>query len=195
MSRIFDVFELEPQLFDAGLDERDVRLEIAVDENVALRRGDQIVRESLASHVVQVSGDLERWEGLGPVPWAVGVPAPRRWPRARPPSVSPASACSIPQVVGTLVTSRRRLSAFRHRSSTGATDTTDEDDRPQTAQPPTTTGNTDNSVVTRQRFRRPRNARPADRTLSSGPAPLAGQPRPPGRRRQRHGWSRSTSTR
>src|SRR3954451_6700427 len=62
-----DIGELETQLFDARSNERDVRFEIAVDENVPLRRGDEIVREPLAADIVQISGEAKRRKRLGPV--------------------------------------------------------------------------------------------------------------------------------
>src|SRR4051812_42464699 len=62
-----DVLELEPELLDAGSDERDIRFEIAVDENVPLRRGDQIVRQPLAADVVEIARNAEGWKWLRPV--------------------------------------------------------------------------------------------------------------------------------
>ena len=62
-----DIAELESQLLDARLDHRHVRLEVTGDEDVTLRRRDQIVRETLASDLVQVLGDPERGVWLGPV--------------------------------------------------------------------------------------------------------------------------------
>ena len=62
-----DVAELEAELLDAGSDERDILLEIAVDQDVPFRRGDQIVRESFAADVVEVAGDSEWRKWLGPI--------------------------------------------------------------------------------------------------------------------------------
>src|SRR4051812_5854560 len=61
-----DIGELESQFFDARSNERYVRFEIAVDENVPLRRGDEIVRQSFAANIVQIFGDAVRWKRLGP---------------------------------------------------------------------------------------------------------------------------------
>jgi len=41
------VFEFESELFDARLDQRHICLQIAVDQNVPLRRGDQIICQPL----------------------------------------------------------------------------------------------------------------------------------------------------
>jgi len=62
-----DVAELEPELLDARFDQRNVRLEIAVDEDVPLRRGDEIVRQPFAADVVQIPGDAKCGERFGPV--------------------------------------------------------------------------------------------------------------------------------
>jgi hypothetical protein len=59
-----DVAELEAELLDAGADERDVVFEIAVDEDEALRGGDQVVREALAADVVEVVDDVEWGKGV-----------------------------------------------------------------------------------------------------------------------------------
>jgi hypothetical protein len=61
-----DVGELESQFFDAGSNQRYIRFEIAVDEDVPLRRGDEIVREPFAADVVEISGDAKRRKRLGP---------------------------------------------------------------------------------------------------------------------------------
>ena len=62
-----DVAELESEFLDAGANQRDVGLEIAVDQDVPLRRRDQVVREPLAADVVEIAGDPERRKRLGPV--------------------------------------------------------------------------------------------------------------------------------
>ena len=54
-----DVAELEAELLDAGANEREVVFEIAVDEDVALRGRDQVVREGFAADVVEVTGEVE----------------------------------------------------------------------------------------------------------------------------------------
>ena len=62
----FGVLELEAEFFDAGLEQRDVGFEIAVDQDVALRRGDQKTGQALAANVVEIAGDAEGRKGLGP---------------------------------------------------------------------------------------------------------------------------------
>ncbi len=62
----FCVFELEAELFDAGLEQRDVGFEIAVDKNVALRGGDEKAGQALAADVVEIAGDAEGRKGLSP---------------------------------------------------------------------------------------------------------------------------------
>jgi len=64
--RNFGVFELEAEFFDAGLNQWNVSLQIAVDEDVALRSGDEIVREAFAADVVEIAGDVKWRERLGP---------------------------------------------------------------------------------------------------------------------------------
>src|SRR4030088_753601 len=61
------VSEPESQSFYTGPNEGNARLEIAVDENVALRRGDEIIRKAFASDVVETPGDAEWRKWLGPV--------------------------------------------------------------------------------------------------------------------------------
>ena len=53
---------LKPSDSMAFLDQRRRRFEIAVDEDVALRRDDEVGGEVLAAHVVEISGDAERRE-------------------------------------------------------------------------------------------------------------------------------------
>ena len=62
----FDVAEIEAERFDALADLRRGRCEIAVDEDVALRRDDEVGGEIFAADVVEIAGDAERREGLGP---------------------------------------------------------------------------------------------------------------------------------
>lgn len=54
-----DVTEVKAEFFDAVLDLRDGALEVAVDEDVALRGGDEVGGEVAAADVVEVSGDTE----------------------------------------------------------------------------------------------------------------------------------------
>ena len=60
----------ESELLDALLDRLRGVANTAVDEDVSLRRRDQIGREVVASDPVDVPDDFERWEGLGPL-WIV----------------------------------------------------------------------------------------------------------------------------
>ena len=62
-----DVTELESEFLDAGSNEGNARLEIAVDEDVPLRSGDEVIREAFASDVVEIPGDAERRKWLGPI--------------------------------------------------------------------------------------------------------------------------------
>jgi hypothetical protein len=68
------VAELEAQLLDARADHRHVGFEIAVDEDVALGRRDQIARQPFAADVVEVSGNSERRERLRPIGGAAMTP-------------------------------------------------------------------------------------------------------------------------
>jgi hypothetical protein len=61
------VFEFESELFDTSLEQRHICFQIAVDQNVALGRRDQITRQPLAADVVQVARDVKRRERFGPV--------------------------------------------------------------------------------------------------------------------------------
>src|SRR5207237_222931 len=61
------IAELEAELLDAGANQWDVRLEIAVDEDVALRRRDEVIRQPFAADVIQIAGDPERRKWLRPV--------------------------------------------------------------------------------------------------------------------------------
>jgi hypothetical protein len=62
-----DIAILEPKPFDARSNERNIGFQIAVDEDVSLGRGDQVVREALTPNVVQISGYPERRKRLRPV--------------------------------------------------------------------------------------------------------------------------------
>ena len=61
-----DVGELEPEPFDARAELRNRLDEVAVDEDVALRRSDKVARQVLRTDVVQVPGDAEGREGFRP---------------------------------------------------------------------------------------------------------------------------------
>src|ERR1700730_4510383 len=62
-----DVFEFEPKLLDAVADEGNRTVQVRIDENVALRRDDQVRRQVLAAHVVKVVGDAKGRNGRGPI--------------------------------------------------------------------------------------------------------------------------------
>jgi len=55
---------LKVEFIDAGRNERQRLLEVAVDEDVALRRGDEISREVFGADAVEVPRDLMRRKGL-----------------------------------------------------------------------------------------------------------------------------------
>ena len=62
-----DVRKLEAERFDAGTNERNTRLEIAVDEDVSFGGGNEITREVFASDVIKIPRDTERGEWSGPI--------------------------------------------------------------------------------------------------------------------------------
>ncbi len=62
-----NVAELKSQFFDAVANQRDGGFETAVDEDVALRRGNQVGGEALAPDVVDISDDAIRRERVCPV--------------------------------------------------------------------------------------------------------------------------------
>ena len=66
------VRKMETEFFDTRGNHRHIGLEIAVDEDVAFWRGDQIARKSPAPYVVQIARDAKRWEGLRPVSTRLG---------------------------------------------------------------------------------------------------------------------------
>src|SRR5262245_18826478 len=61
-----DVGNLETQLFDARSNQRYALLEARVHENVSRGRDEQERRHAARTHVVQVVGQREWLEGLGP---------------------------------------------------------------------------------------------------------------------------------
>jgi hypothetical protein len=63
----FDIAVFEAQGLDALLDRRDVLFEIGVDQDVALRGGDQIDGEVRCAYVLEVARDFECGELLMPV--------------------------------------------------------------------------------------------------------------------------------
>ena len=74
----FCVLELESELLNACLDQGHIGFQIAVDQNVALRCGDQIIRQSFAADVVEVTSDAKWREWFGPVGIGLGKRAARR---------------------------------------------------------------------------------------------------------------------
>src|SRR5207253_6462432 len=58
--------EPETELLDARPSKGNAVLEVAVDEDVALRRRNQIIRKGLGPDVVKVASDAERRKRLGP---------------------------------------------------------------------------------------------------------------------------------
>src|SRR4029077_14056119 len=67
----FHIAEVKAEFFDAGLNLWNRLLQIAVDQNVPLRCGDQHSRESFAADIVDVSGHLVRRKRLGPLRWVL----------------------------------------------------------------------------------------------------------------------------
>lgn len=61
------VAEFESELFDVGLEERDRRLEVAINKDVALGRRDQKRSELAGAHEINVSDHLVRRKRLVPV--------------------------------------------------------------------------------------------------------------------------------
>jgi hypothetical protein len=70
-----DIAKLESEFLDAGPNQWNTRLEIAVDEDVALRTGDEIISEAFAADVVQIAGDMEWRKWLDPI--GIGLSAQR----------------------------------------------------------------------------------------------------------------------
>jgi hypothetical protein len=62
-----DIRELPAQLGDAPLNQRDRFGIIGIDEDVALRSGDEIRREIVGSDVVEIAGDAKGWRRLIPL--------------------------------------------------------------------------------------------------------------------------------
>src|SRR5580698_181675 len=63
----FDVLEMKAELLHALLDLRHRAFEVAVDQDVALRGGDQKGSQACATDVVDVADDLVRRKRLRPV--------------------------------------------------------------------------------------------------------------------------------
>jgi hypothetical protein len=59
--------EAKPELLDVRANLRNRTLEAAVDEDVSLRSGDEVIREAFASDVVEIPGDAEWRKRLGPI--------------------------------------------------------------------------------------------------------------------------------
>ncbi len=56
----FRIAVFESELLDAFLDDRQILLEIGVDQNVAARRVDQVDGQICGAYVVQIAGNLKR---------------------------------------------------------------------------------------------------------------------------------------
>src|SRR5215475_3133567 len=68
-----DVSELESELFHTRLDKRDIFLKIAVNKDVSLRGGDQIVSEAFATNIVEIPRNFERRKWFGPISIGLGI--------------------------------------------------------------------------------------------------------------------------
>src|SRR5262245_49322778 len=103
-----DVGKLEPELLDAVADQRDIRLEIAVDEDMAVWRRNEIVCEATASDVIEVAGDLERRKRLRPVGGLLRERAQQRHRPYQPPQDSLPSAALMRAAAASTRRRRRR---------------------------------------------------------------------------------------
>jgi hypothetical protein len=61
-----DVAEVEAESFDALADQGRQRFQIAVDEDVAFRRDDEVGCQIFAADIVEIARDPKRREGLSP---------------------------------------------------------------------------------------------------------------------------------
>jgi hypothetical protein len=61
-----DVAKMEAEGLDALLDEGHAGFKVAIDENVALERDEEIGGEVFAADIVEVAGDAEGGKGFGP---------------------------------------------------------------------------------------------------------------------------------
>src|SRR5262245_44425811 len=68
-----DVSELEPELFHTRLDKRDILLKFAVNKDLSLRGGDQIVGEAFATNIVEIPRNFEWRKWFGPISIAPGI--------------------------------------------------------------------------------------------------------------------------
>src|SRR5215510_44164 len=68
-----DVSELESEFLHTRPDKRDILLKIAVNKDVSLRGGDQIVGEAFATNIVEVPSNSERRKWFGPISIALGI--------------------------------------------------------------------------------------------------------------------------
>src|SRR5215813_14132187 len=68
-----DISELESEFLHTRLDKRDILLKIAVDKDVSLRGGDQIVGEAFATNIVEIPSNFERRKWFGPISIALGI--------------------------------------------------------------------------------------------------------------------------
>ena len=58
---------LKPELLHAGPNQRNTLFEIAVDQNMALRSGNQIARKPFATDVIEVVRDFEWRKWFSPI--------------------------------------------------------------------------------------------------------------------------------
>src|SRR5262245_42289648 len=73
-----DVSELESEFLHARPDKRDILLKIAVNKDVSLRGGDQIVGEAFATNIVEIPRNFERRKWFGPISIGLGIQGPGR---------------------------------------------------------------------------------------------------------------------
>src|SRR5271154_7249870 len=63
---------METEFFNTRGNHQHIGFEIAVDQDVAFWRGDQIARKSPASYVVQIARDAKRRKGFRPIRTGLG---------------------------------------------------------------------------------------------------------------------------
>src|SRR5215475_2986928 len=69
----FDVSELESEYLHARPDKRYIILKIAVNKDVSLRGGDQIVGKAFAANIVEIPRNFERRKWFGPISISLGI--------------------------------------------------------------------------------------------------------------------------
>src|SRR5262245_63851949 len=68
-----DVSELESEFLHTRLEKRDILLKIAVNKDVSLRGGDQIIGEAFATNIVKIPRNFERRKWFGPISIGLGI--------------------------------------------------------------------------------------------------------------------------